>query len=162
MRNAVVCAVVLWMAGIHASGGTQSVDAGQRAEAEIKQTLTAFLTSFENLNWPKFKAFFAPDVTMFHPAPPNGRRVDSPQEFEKAWLGVFERIRKNSGRDSAPFMSLQPQDLKIQIISPEVALVSFHLTDANVLNRRTIVFRHDADGWKIVHIHASNLTIASP
>ena len=162
MRNAVVWTALLLMAFMPGPARPQSVDAGPGAEADIKQTLAAFLTSFENLDWPNFRTFFVPDATMFHPAAPNEKRIDSPQEFEKAWLGVFARIRKNSGRNSAPFMSLQPQDLKIQIVSPGVAVVSFHLSEAHVLSRRTIVFRHGADGWKIVHIHASNLAIALP
>ena len=59
-------------------------------------------------------------------------------------------------------MHLEPQDLKIQLLSAGVALVTFHLRDRNVLSRRTIVFRRDKSAWKIVHIHASNLTLPLP
>jgi ketosteroid isomerase-like protein len=143
-------------------GNAQSADQPASAELEVKQTLAAFLTAFDNLDWPVFREFFAPDVTMFHPAPPNQRRIDSPEEFEKAWLGVFARLKKTSGRAAPPYMSLQPQDAKIQMLSQDIALVTFHMREANVISRRTIVFRHDAGGWKIVHIHASNLTLPSP
>jgi ketosteroid isomerase-like protein len=143
-------------------GRAQSDARAMAAEPEIKRTLGKFLVAFDNLDWPSFRQFFSPDVTMFHPSAPNQKRIDSAEEFERAWLGVFARIQKSSGRSSAPYMHLEPQDLKIQMLSHGVALVTFHLTDANVLSRRTIVFRHDGDGWKIVHIHASNLALSPP
>ena len=158
LRVAVLMIVMLSLLGQRKAA---SADAPNRFEPEIKQALTVFLTAFDNLDWPAFRACFAPDASMFHPAPPNLKRIDSPQEFEKAWLVVFARIRKASGRDAPPYMNLQPQDLKIQELSPDVALVTFHMLDAALLNRRTIVFRRDAGGWKIVHIHASNLSLSS-
>ena len=132
------------------------------AESEIKTTLYKFLIAFDNLDWPSFRQFFSPDATMFHPSAPNQKRIDSSDEFEKAWQGVFARIQKSSGRSSPPYMHLEPQDLKIQTLSAGVALVTFHLRDRNVLSRRTIVFRRDGNAWKIVHIHASNLTLPLP
>ena|SRR5215469_4298357 len=158
-RLSVILLIVVTL-GLPDREWAQSANGPNRAEPEIKQALTVFLTAFDNLDWPAFRECFAPGATMFHPASPNLRRIDSPLEFEKAWLGVFDRIRKASGRDAPPYMNLQPQDLKIQDLSQDVALATFHLMDGNVLSRRTIVFRHDAGGWKIVHIHASNLSVS--
>ena len=159
-RSTVILLMIV-MPSLWGQDKTGSAAAPNGSEPEIKQALTVFLTAFDNLDWPAFRACFAPDATMFHPAAPNLKRIDSPQEFEKAWLGVFARIRKASGRDAPPYMNLQPQDVKIQELSQDVALVTLHLVDGTVLNRRTIVFRRDAGGWKIVHIHASNLPLSS-
>ena len=156
--------IVLLMAAVLGSvhqGSARPVDPSI-AQSEIRETLAQFLLAFDNLDWPAFRNCFAADATMFHPSPPNVKRIDSPEEFEKAWLGVFARIKKTSGRSAPPYMNLQPQDVKIQLLSNEIALVTFHLMDAHVLSRRTIVFRRDAGGWKIVHLHASNLTLAAP
>jgi ketosteroid isomerase-like protein len=152
--------LLIFMLGLMDQRRAGSANAPDRVEPEIKQALPVFLTAFDNLDWPAFRACFAPDATMFHPAPPNLKRIDSPQEFERAWLGVFDRIRKASGRSAPPYMSLQPQDVKVQSLSQDVALVTFHLMDGTVLSRRTMVFRRDAEGWKIVHIHASNLPVS--
>jgi hypothetical protein len=54
-------------------------------------------------------------------------------------------------------MNLKQLDLRIEKLSDDVTLVTFHLIDGDVLNRRTIVFKRETNGWKIVHIHASNL-----
>jgi ketosteroid isomerase-like protein len=124
----------------------------------VEQALSAFLTAFDNLDWQAFRACFGGAATIFHPSAPNIRRIDSPDQFEKAWLGIFERIKKSSGRTSPPYMNLDPLDLRVEKLSEDVALVTFHLVDGSTVNRRTLVFKCDPDGWKIVHIHASNIT----
>jgi hypothetical protein len=92
-------------------GRAQSVPA-----STVEQALSRFLVAFNNLDWPAFRVCFAQDATMFHPASPNIKRIDSPEAFEKAWLGVFARIKKQSGRDKPPYMNLRPQDLLIQML----------------------------------------------
>jgi ketosteroid isomerase-like protein len=121
------------------------------------QVLPGFLAAIDNLDWPAFRSYFASNVTMFHPGFPNIKRIDSPEDFEKAWLGVFSRIKKESGRSEPPYMSLQPEDLRIETLCPTVALATFHLFQSGIVSRRSIVFRQASDGWKIVHIHASNI-----
>jgi ketosteroid isomerase-like protein len=126
--------------------------------ASIEEALSAFLMAFDNLDWQAFRTCFSRAPTIFHPAAPNIRRIDSPDQFEKAWLGVFERIKKSSGRTSPPYMNLNPLDLRVEQLSEDVALVTFHLVDGGTVNRRTLVFKREPNGWKIVHIHASNIT----
>jgi ketosteroid isomerase-like protein len=128
--------------------------------AGIQAFLQKFLVAFDNLDWPAFADCFSDSATVFHPAPPNLRRTDSRGQFEKAWLGVFERIKKESGRSSPPYMQLKPEDLQIEILTDGAALVTFHLTNGNILSRRTLVLKKFALGWKIVHIHASNLPVS--
>jgi ketosteroid isomerase-like protein len=128
--------------------------------ASVEGALSAFLTVFDNLDWQAFRTCFSATATIFHPAAPNIKLIDSPDQFDKAWLGVFERIKKSVGRASPPYMNLNPVDLCIEKLSEDVALVTFHLTDNGTVNRRTIAFKRQPDGWKIVLIHASN--IAAP
>ncbi len=144
--------------GILGSGSAQEKTVPNLGRASVEGALSAFVTAFENLDWQAFRACFSSGATIFHPAAPNIRRIDSPEQFEKAWLGVFERIKKNSGRESPPHMNLKPLDLRIEKLSEDVALVTFHLIDGNTVSRRTLVFKQSFEGWKIVHLHASNLT----
>jgi hypothetical protein len=131
----------------------------ERPRQTVEQALSSFLIAFDNLDWPAFRACFNDRPTMFHPSPPNIRRVDTPEEFDTAWHLVFKRIRKNSGRTSPPYMKLSPMDLRVDPLADNVSLVTFHLIDGGTLSRRTLIFRHYEDGWKIVHIHASNLPL---
>lgn len=131
------------------------------AATSVDRALASFLIAFDNLDWPAFRACFCDDATVFHPAAPNVKRTNSPDEFERAWLSAFERIRKASGRNASPYMDLKPQDLQIQRLSEDVALVTFHLRDGNTIGRRTLVLRRRDHAWQIVHIHASNI-VATP
>jgi SnoaL-like domain len=121
-------------------------------------SLLVFLTAFDNLDWQAFRSCFSPTATIFHPAAPNIRRIDSPDSFVNAWLGVFERIKKSSGRTSRPYMSINPVDLRVDNLCEDVALVTFHLIDGSTVSRRTLVFKRDSGGWRVVHLHASNIT----
>ena len=123
----------------------------------FEQRLSGFVAAFDALDWENFQTFFTEDATVFHPAAPNLKRTDSREEFEHAWQGVFERIRKSSGKSAPPYMTLEPKDLRVQYLTEDVALVTFHLDDGEVLGRRTIIWKRNGRVWKIVHIHASNL-----
>ncbi|HET9803277.1 MAG TPA: nuclear transport factor 2 family protein [Candidatus Acidoferrum sp.] len=129
---------------------------------EVRLALEKFFAAFSNLDWPAFRACFDDSATVFHPSAAHMRRTDSPSEFDTAWREVFDRIRKQSGRSKPPYMDLNPADLNISVLAPGVALVTFHLPGAEVFGRRTIVLKKFADGWKIVHIHASNFALSSP
>jgi len=56
-------------------------------------------------------------------------------------------------------MDLKPADLDVRILSTDVALITFHLSDSALFGRRTVVFKKSPIGWKIVHIHASNFPL---
>jgi len=59
-------------------------------------------------------------------------------------------------------MDIQPKDIKVQMLG-DSAIVSFHLDDRpGLLNRRTIVLTKTNAGWKIVHLHASEVSTTTP
>jgi len=60
----------------------------------VEDALARFVTAFENLDWTTFRDCFSANPTMFHPASPNLRRVDSPIEFDNAWQGVFNASKR--------------------------------------------------------------------
>jgi ketosteroid isomerase-like protein len=58
-------------------------------------------------------------------------------------------------------MDIQPKDMRIQIFG-DIAIATFHLDDrAGFLNRRTVVLHKTGEGWKIVHLHASEVPITN-
>jgi len=153
--------LILWGILLFVVAGKSAIASNQPSETEVRTALTAFLTAFDNLDWPAFRACFGPEPTMFHPAAPNTRRIETEEQFNSAWAGVFERIRKSSGRSSPPYMTLEPKDLRIDFLSGDVALVTFHIASPSEIDRRTLIFKHYGNAWKIVHIHASNLIAPS-
>jgi ketosteroid isomerase-like protein len=124
------------------------------AEAEVRKTLSDFIQAFDNLDWDHFRASFADDATVFYPREfPN--RANGRPEYERTFQKVFDRIR--AGRTQGPYMDIQPRDLRLQIAGT-TAIVTFHLDDRpGFLNRRTIVLQKQPSGWKIIHLHASEV-----
>jgi ketosteroid isomerase-like protein len=127
-------------------------------EIEVQKTLSRFIQAFDDLDWERFRGFFADDATVFFPRE-FPHRADGREAFEQTFQKVFERIR--AGRTKGPYMDMHPIDLKIQIAG-DVAIATFHLDDRpGFLNRRTIVLQKRADGWKIIHLHASEVHTAN-
>ena len=131
--------------------------ADRSREAEVRQTLTQFIQAFDNLDWDRFTSFFSEDATMFQPRR-FLRRSNNKAEIESQFREIFAQIRATQSK--APFMDLEPRDLRVQLLGSQAALVTFHLDDrAGMINRRTIVLQRFNSGWKIVHIHASELPL---
>lgn len=126
-------------------------------EIEIGSALSSFIRAFDDLDWEKFRMSFTDDATVFYPrAYPE--RASGRAAFEKTFKAVFEQIRGT--KTSPPYMDIKPRDLTIQRAG-EAAIVTFHLDDRpGFVNRRTLVLTRVAGKWKIVHLHASEVSIA--
>jgi ketosteroid isomerase-like protein len=131
-------------------------DSPSKAEMEVRGTLTQFLTAFDNLDWDAFRNSFTDDATVFYPrAMP--RRASGRDEFEPGFKKVFDQVRGN--KKGPPYIHIEPKELKVQMLG-DIAIVTFHLDDRpGFLNRRTVVMRTTGSGWKIVHLHASEVAI---
>jgi len=127
-------------------------------QQEIEQATTHLLTSFENLDMPAFLACFADDATAFFPAPEPPERVTGKAAIRSRFQLVFDAIRKGASA-GPPYHRLEPQDLQIQSLSAETAVVSFHLRNSERIARRTLVMKKVRSTWLIAHLHASNLSL---
>jgi ketosteroid isomerase-like protein len=144
--------VLLSLASAHGHAAPAS------AEAEVRSTLAAFIEAFDNLDWDRFRAAFSDDATVFYPRE-FPHRANGRPELERTFQKVFDRIR--AGRTQGPYMDIQPRDLHLQIAG-NTAIVTFHLDDRpGFLNRRTIVLQKQPSGWKIIHLHASEVAISA-
>jgi ketosteroid isomerase-like protein len=84
-------------------------------------------------------------------------RATGRAEFEKGFAQVFEQIR--DGKKAAPFMQIETRRLEIQRAG-DIAVVTFELDDRpGMLNRRTLVWKKTGQGWKIIHLHASEVKL---
>ena len=136
-------------------------------EGEVRQVMAQFLAAFNNLDWPAFRQCWNDNPVVFFPSIiPNstGRRTETPSEFETAWQRQFNAIRDfatKRGIAKAPFQRIEPRDTRIDFPVPTVAVVTFHLgPNNNALARRMFVLARTPAGWKITHLHASNLSLS--
>lgn len=134
-------------------------------EAQVEAALRAFLTAFENCDLPAMAAAFAPEATSFDrttmsPAGQASIRLDPWRRVAGPPPGMWavaESLKKTGS--GPPYQRLDPQDLLIQA-SADMAVCSFHLTGPHLVGRRTIVMAKRPGGWKIIHLHASQVTDA--
>jgi ketosteroid isomerase-like protein len=126
----------------------------RRPDTEVKQFLARFIRAFDDLDWETFRQSFSDDATVFYP---RGipERANGRAEFEQNFKIVFEQIR--AGRKTPPYMDIQPRHMTTQLFG-NTAIATFQLDDrVGFVNRRTVVLRRTAAGWKIVHLHASEV-----
>jgi ketosteroid isomerase-like protein len=151
MNRAFFLVVLLLGTGSFAGARPRSGNVGPEA------TLNAFIQAFDDLDWERFRSFFADDATVFYPRG-IARRAHGRFEIEANFRRVFAQIRGD--RTQPPYMDLKPRDLHIQRFG-EIAIATFHLDDhPGMVNRRTIVLHRVGDDWKIVHLHASEVAAA--
>ena len=76
-------------------------------------------------------------------------------------VGVFGRgglswHEERIDRPSLPILGLEPQDLKVQTLGNDSAVVTWHVDRGTHLGRRTAVVKRLDGSWRIVSYHASN------
>jgi len=162
-RRLVAFTILGLLAGLASSTAAQASGSSARADGgwgvdstAVHAALDRFLTAFENLDWQTFRLSFADNVTVFFPVPEPPQRATGRDAVEAQFRRVFEEIRR-ANPTGPPFQRLVPEDLSIEPVARDVVLITFHLRNAERLARRTIVFHRDASGWRIVHLHASNV-----
>ncbi|MFT3935919.1 MAG: nuclear transport factor 2 family protein [Chitinophagaceae bacterium] len=130
----------------------------QKADSiKVLETTNNFLAAFRNLEWDKFTEYFADDATAFFP--PSARhpyRTNNKSEIMSIFKIVFENAHKR--RSSAPYLDIDPKDIKIQMAA-QLAVVSFTLSDPDMLSRRTLIWVKRNDKWVIIHLHASGISL---
>ena len=127
--------------------------------AAIQAFTREFLRAFENLDMKQFIACFADDATVFFPMPEPPERLEGKQAIQQRFEHVFASIR-STAKSGPPFHRLAPEDLSIQLMAGGAAVVSFHLRNEERIARRTFVLTKSNGKWLILHLHASNVSIA--
>jgi ketosteroid isomerase-like protein len=153
---ALVLAVTSFGVPMNSTAADTKAEVSNVESAAIRAALTHFLAAFENLDWEAFRASFEDQATVFFPSPEPPERHDGRSAYEDRFRQVFDEIRRGAPA-GPPFQRLAPEDLHIQQLGTDAALVTFHLRNAERLARRTIVFHKTHSGWRIIHLHASNV-----
>lgn len=124
----------------------------------VEAALVEFLDAFTRLDWPRFRACFTPDASVFLFSAPERTTV------EASFTPLFERIRQRAS-SGPPYFTLHPTDTRIRV-DGNVALVTFHLRGMAMtpgqVGQRTLVMQRQGDAWKIEHLHASMVPEAAP
>jgi len=123
---------------------------------DVRAAVDAVVHGLEQLDADATVAPFADDAIVFFPdSAGEPARVEGKAAIRGVFARFFEQVRK-SGTTS---MTLHPADVRVDIAG-DAAVVTFHLRGP-ILSRRTFVLRRIGGTWRIVHLHASNVRVAS-
>lgn len=144
------------------------IDAGARAtllanavagadSADAHEAAARFLEAFDAMDDARFAAAWAADASVFLPDAGAPTRVEGRDAVLAYFRAMFADTRRR-GRSTLATRA-RVRGLRVALLAPGAAVVTFHLGDDASPGRRTAVFRRDADaGWRLVHLHASRLT----
>ena len=137
----------------------QKAPAADPATQDVQAAAAAFVESFNNLDWEKFRLGFSDDATVFFPFAQFPRRASGRAEVEAIFKRFFDEARKRKA--APPYLNIEPKEMQIQALG-DAAIVTFHLGEDDTVGRRTLVFRRQKGRWLIAHLHASSLTTQKP
>jgi uncharacterized protein (TIGR02246 family) len=157
-KSTIVLAMALVVPASPLAGAIEPDESADRAA--IEAFTRKFLQAFEDLDMKQFIACFADDATVFFPMPEQPERVQCKQAIQQRFEQVFASIR-STAKSGPPFHHLAPEDLAIQLMPGQTAVVSFHLRNAERIGRRTLVLTNANRQWLILHLHASNVPIGA-
>ena len=125
------------------------------SRAEVHSALTEFLDAFGKLEWERFCGCFADDAAVYLPFEARPHLAIGKAEIEAGFRPLFDKLRSSG---SGPrYLHLAPIGTRVDLVS-DMAVVTFELDLPDATGRRTIVFGMRNGVWKIVHLHASNVS----
>lgn len=123
------------------------------AEPAIRDAVGDFLEAFAPLDSARLAAWMAPEVTAFLPFGPG--RIDGRESVAAAFDAFFVILRRQM--PGPPYLQLSAEKLHIQWAG-SIAVVSFELPHDGTVGRRTLAWQRRPEGWRVIHIHASEYT----
>ena len=123
------------------------------AEAEVRSTAAALVSSFGRGDLDAYFASFADDATfLFHTT---DRLLTSTEEYRREWA-------RWSAEDGFAVLDCATEDTVVQVIGDAAVLthrvrttVSTHEGESSLRERETIVFARRGGRWLAVHEHLS-------
>jgi len=115
-------------------------------DAGVRVAMSGWMNALNDLDADRIISAFAEDATAFFPVV-KAERADG----KAAIAAVFRDYVAASTKKT----NVVPEDLRIDLRG-NMAVVTFNVHNPSAVSRRTFVWRRDANGWRIVHMHASN------
>lgn len=109
--------------------------------------MDAFMADLNALNYDGIVSHYADDATAFFPVV-KAERADGKPAIAQVFRDYVAGNTKKT--------NIVPEELRVQEYG-DVAIVTFIVHNPSAISRRTFVWHHSARGWKIVHMHASNI-----
>ena len=108
--------------------------------------MRGWMDALNSLDEARVVAAFADDASAFFPTA-KAERVDGKAAIAAVFREYFAANTKKT--------NIVPEELRVQQRG-DIAVITFNVQNPGAISRRTFVWRRYADGWRILHLHASN------
>ena len=112
----------------------------------------SFVAALARFDLDALVASFDENATVFMPLPSMPDRLEGREAIRAAFASMFDQARA-SGTTS---ITLNVQKLRVDELG-DVAVATFDVGAGAAISRRTVVLRRVVGGWRVVHLHASNV-----
>lgn len=125
-------------------------------DTELRAVVQRFLDAIDRADLEALAPLWCEDASMYFPFANSQDLVRGRKDVLARFERMFADLRaRNPG--PPPYIRFRTEAFECLALDARHALVYAMLAFANQRGRRTLVFRRDADEWRLLHVHASNM-----
>jgi hypothetical protein len=126
-------------------------------EAELQQAFQDLQYAIAIGDLAALEALWCAEATMhFQFGQPPGLIVGRPAVVER-FQRMFQQLAARM--PGPPYVRFKTEEFAWQVLDARHAAIYAMLTVDGRIGRRTLIYRREPQGWRILHLHASNLGV---
>jgi hypothetical protein len=138
-------------ATVGAAGAVAAARVGVRAG--VRAALDSFIVDFNALDSARFESRWAEEASATLPFPDTPERLDGRDAVLARFRAYFAQVRRE--RSGPPFLRMVLEDVRIDLLADDVAVVTYAFPAGGRPQRRTLVMVRAHGHWRIAHMHGS-------
>ena len=147
-------------AALDAGGGAAGSPAGagndaSPGDAAAAAVVRGFLAAVDMGDLETLAGLFDPDASGYLPFADTPVLLDGREAVLARFTRLVDAWRARG--KSPPYVGFEPRELLVRPAGPGHALATFLVGIEGDTGRRSLLLRHTPAGWRILHLHASNL-----
>jgi ketosteroid isomerase-like protein len=125
-------------------------------ESELRGAVQRFLDAIDRADRDALAPLWCDDASMYFPFANSQDLVRGREAVLARFDRMFADLRtRNPG--PGPYIGFRTDAFECLALDARHAVVYAVLAFAAQRGRRTLLFRREADGWRLLHVHASNM-----
>lgn len=127
-------------------------------ESRVRAVVQAFLDAIGHANAAALAPLWCEDASMYFPFANSQDLVRGRDAVLARFDRMFADLRtRNPG--PPPYIRFRTEAFECLQIDARHVVVYALLAFAAQRGRRTLIFRNEPDGWRLLHVHASNMDV---
>ena len=133
-----------------------NVGASAELEPPLRAHLQRLLDAIDHADAAELATLWTPDATMYFPFADSTEPCRGRDAIVARFERMFAALRERNPA-GPPYVRFRTLAFECAPIDGRHALACATLAFGREVGRRTIVFRREVAGWRLLHLHASNV-----